>query len=126
MSDDKNARSEHRSYVTRTIKKAKHITRNFEETNRFRLEGIWASLKEKSDVLKELDVNILATLDEDVVDNKIDGSIDFSLEILEIIFEIDSVLRKMSKGKKSSPQGNHNANFSSLITNLKASLKLPI
>ena len=40
MSDDKNARSEHRSYVTRTIKKAKHIIRNFEETNRFRLERI--------------------------------------------------------------------------------------
>ena len=125
MSDDKNARSGQRSYVTRTIKKAKHIIRNFEETNRFRLEGIWASLKEKSDVLKELDVKILATLDEDVVDNKIDSSIDFSLEILEIIFEIDSVLRKVSKGKKSSLQGNHNATFSSLITNLKASLKLP-
>ena len=56
------------------------------------MEGIRASLKEKSNVLKELDVNILATLDEDVVDNEIESSSDFSLQILEIIFEIDSVL----------------------------------
>ena len=56
------------------------------------MEGIRASLKEESDVLKELDVKILATLDEDAVDNEIDSSSDFSLQILEIIFEIDSVL----------------------------------
>ena len=86
MSDDKNVRSEHMSYVTRTTEKARDIIRNFEETDRFRLEGIRASLKEKSDVLKELDVKILATLDEDAVDNEIGSSSDFSLQILEIIF----------------------------------------
>ena len=55
----------------------------------FRLEGIRASLKEKSDVLEELEVKILATLDKDAADNEIDRSSDFSLQILEIIFEID-------------------------------------
>ena len=125
MSDDKNVRSGHRSYVTRTINKARDIIRNFEETDRFRLEGIRASLKEKSDIVKELDVKILATLDEDAVDNEIDSSSDFSLQILEIIFEIDSFLRKVSKNKESSSRGNHNESFSSLATNLKAALKLP-
>ena len=89
MSDGKNVKSGHRSYVTRTIKKARSIIWNFEETDMFRLEGIRASLKEKSDVLEELEVKILATLDKDAADNEIDRSSDFSLQILEIIFEID-------------------------------------
>ena len=125
MSDGKNVKSGHRSYVTRTIKKARSIIWNFEGTDRFRLEGIRASLKEKSDVLKELEVKILATLDKDAVDNEIDRSSDFSLQILEIIFEIDSVLRKFSKDKQSSSRGNHKESFSSLTTNLKASVNLP-
>ena len=47
------------------------------------------------------------------------------MQILEIVFEIDSVLRKFSKDKESSSQGNHNESFSSLSANLKASVKLP-
>ena len=91
----------------------------------FRLEGIRASLKEKSDVLEELEVKILVTLDKDAVDNEIDRSSDFSLQILEIIFEIDSVLRKVAKDKQSSSRRNHNESSSSLTTNLKASVNLP-
>ena len=64
FSNDKSVRSGYRGYVTRPIKKARDIIRNFEETDKFRLEGVRASLKEKSDVFKELDVKILATLDE--------------------------------------------------------------
>ena len=90
LSREKNVRSGHRSYVTRTIKRARDSIRSFEETDRFRLEGVRVSFKEKSDVIKEVDVKILATLDEDAVDNEIDSSSDFSLQILEIIFEIDS------------------------------------
>ena len=125
ISDGKSVRSRRRDYITRTINKAMDIIRNFEETDRFRLEGIRGSLKEKSDVLKELDAKFLATLDEDAVGNKINSSSDFSLQILEIIFEIDSVLREVSKGEKPSSEGNHNENFSSLTTNLKTSVKLP-
>ena len=47
------------------------------------------------------------------------------MQILEIVFEIDSVLRKFSKDKESSSQGNHNESFSILSANLKASVKLP-
>ena len=61
----------------------------------------------------------------DVVDNEIDSFSDFSLQILEIIFKIDSVLRTVSKHKESSSRGNRNESFSSLTTNLKASVKLP-
>ena len=52
-------------------------------------------------------------------------TVDFSLQILEIIVEIDSVLREVSKDKEPSSQGNHNESFSSLTTNSKASVKLP-
>ena len=97
MSNKKNVRRKHRCYVTRTIKRARDINQNFEKMGRFRLKGIRASLKEKSDVLKEFDVKSLMTLDGDAVDNDIDSSSDFSLQILEIIFEIDSVLRKVLK-----------------------------
>ena len=37
--------------------------------------------KRKSEVLKEIDTKILATLDEDVVNNEIDTSSDFFLQI---------------------------------------------
>ena len=51
----KNVRGGYRGYVIRTIKKARDIIRNFEETVRFRLKSIRAALKEKkSYVLKEL------------------------------------------------------------------------
>ena len=54
MNNDKNVKSGHRRYVTRTIKKARDTIPNVEETDRFRLECIRASLKEKSEVLKNL------------------------------------------------------------------------
>ena len=41
------------------------------------METIRASLKEKSDVLKEFDVKLLVTLDEEAVDNEIDSPSDF-------------------------------------------------
>ena len=56
MSDDKSLRSGYRGYVTRPIKKARDIIRNFEETDMFRLEGVRASLKENQTFLKNLNL----------------------------------------------------------------------
>ena len=47
------------------------------------------------------------------------------MQILNIIFEIDSVLRKALKAKESLSRGNHNEGFPSLTINLKASVKRP-
>ena len=65
----------------------------FKETDWYRLQNLRAS--QKLDFLKEPDTKILAALDEDSVNNKTDTSSDFSLEILEIIFKTDSVLRNI-------------------------------
>ena len=47
------------------------------------------------------------------------------MQILNIIFEIDSVLRNALKAKESLSRGNHNESFPSLTINLKASVKRP-
>ena len=67
--------------------------KNFKETDWYRLQNLRAS--QKQDFLKEPDTKILAAFDEDSVNNKTDTSSDFSLEILEIIFKTDSVLRNI-------------------------------
>ena len=56
FSDDKSVRSGYRGYVTRPIKNARDIIRNFEETDMFRLEGVRASLKENQTFLKNLNL----------------------------------------------------------------------
>ena len=65
MSNDKNVRSRHTSYLNR--KKSKGHYPKFWREDRFRLEGVRVSLKEKSDVLKKPNVKILAALDEDAI-----------------------------------------------------------
>ena len=67
--------------------------KNFKETNWYRLQNL--RVLQKQDFLKEPDTKIFAAFDEYSVNNKTDTSSDFSLEILEIIFKTDLVLRNI-------------------------------
>ena len=89
-----NQRKGHRAFVTRTISTAKEALSVFSESeNKGKLREFRQCLVEKLDVLKELDDQILGSLEsEDDIGREIDNSSEFRPNMQEIVMAIEDAL----------------------------------
>ena len=124
-------RGGHRTSTKRTINASSTILDDFDPSNKQLTEKLLQqriTLKEKLDILQNLDNNILAITEEKDIEKEIEESDLLRERIHATIVRIDSVVSPMSLPPSPSPEGTQeegNYHNSSTISHSSAKIKLP-
>lgn len=92
-SKKKQKRPGHRLYATKLKRDADQIIKDFDSSNENKLKQIKISLRDRMDIIRNLDEAVLDALEKDEeIEEEISDAGRFSGRILELIVEIENVL----------------------------------
>ena len=104
-SKKKQKRQGHRLYAGRLMGDAENIINDFDPVNESKLKQIKISLRDRMEIIRNLDEAVLDALEKDnEIEEEIDDAGRFSERILELIVKIETVL-SLHEGKSKNGSG---------------------